>query len=103
MKKIAIALLLLVLGCTTGEMMPSLHEGMSRSQVEEKLGRPDGFMRSSDQVAYQYVNKLTSGWSYDRADYYVIFEDDRLVQWGAGEVRPAQDTTFGTFVVIPFR
>ena len=98
---IPIFALALVAGCTAGESATSLREGMSPAQVEAIMGRPDGFQRSGDKVGYQYTNRLISGWSWDRADYYAIFQDDRLSQWGAGVVRQGQQN--GVLVVVPVR
>jgi hypothetical protein len=89
--------------CTAGESMSSLREGMSRAEVEAVLGRPDGFQRSDDQVGYQYANRLMSGWGWDRADYYALFDGGRLVQWGPGEIRTGSGPNVGTLVVVPLR
>ena len=91
--------LAILAGCTTGENATSLREGMSPTQVEAIMGKPDGFQRSGDRVGYQYTNRLISGWGWDRADYYAIFQDDRLSQWGPGEVRQGQQG--GVLVIIP--
>ena len=76
---------------------------MSTGQVEEILGRPDGFQRAGYAVGYQYTNRLISGFSWDRTDYYAIFRDDRLVEWGPGEVRQGQVPNTGTLLVVPVR
>jgi hypothetical protein len=52
-------------------------------------------------IPYEYANALISGWSWDRADFYAVFEDDKLTQWGTGEVRQNQPNV-GTLTVIPF-
>jgi hypothetical protein len=76
---------------------------MSPAEVEAVLGRPDGFERAGDFVGYQYADRLISGWSWDRADYYAIFENERLVRWGSGHVRQGTGPEFGTLVVIPLQ
>ncbi len=60
---------------------------MSKDEVVQVLGKPDGFKQSGDYIIYKYTNRLISGWSWDRADYSFIFKDDRLVEYGAGDVR----------------
>ena len=101
MKGLVIAALLLIAACTTGEKVADLREGMTPDQVREVIGDPDGFQRVGDFVGFQYVNRLISGWSYDRADYYAIFENDRLTQWGAGQVRQGTGPNVSTLVVLP--
>jgi hypothetical protein len=76
---------------------------MTRTEVEAIMGRPDGFQRSGDIVGYQYTDRLISGWSWNRADYYALFRDDRLTQWGPGEVRQGQGPNVGTLVVVPLQ
>lgn len=75
---------------------------MTRAEVESVLGRPDGFQRSGSMVGYQYTNRLISGWSWDRADYYAVFDNDRLMQWGPGYVRQGQ-APGSTLVVVPLQ
>ena len=74
---------------------------MTRDQVIAVMGQPDGFQRAGDRVGLQYTNRLISGWSWDRADYFAIFENDRLVAWGPGEVRTGTGPNTGTLIVIP--
>ena len=87
-----------IAACTTGEKVSDLHEGMTREQVEKILGKPDGFQRNGEMVQYQYTNRLISGWGWDRADYYAVFADDRLMQWGTGEVRQKAPPVSGVVV-----
>ena len=79
--------LVILFGCATGEKMTDLSPGMTRAEVVDTIGKPDGFKSHGDYVVMRYTNKLTSGWSWDRADYYVILRDDRVTEYGAGEVR----------------
>lgn len=95
------ALGLALASCTAGEKVSRLSEGMSTDQVVALMGRPDGFERSGDFTAYRYVNRLVSGWGHDRADYAVIFKDDKVVQYGAGQVRAGQGPNVGYLFVQP--
>jgi len=79
--------LLLAAGCTVGERMTRLKPGMTQPDVVRVLGRPDGFKTEQGCIVLKWTNKLISGWSWDRADYFVILKDGEVVEYGAGEVR----------------
>ena len=74
-------------GCATGEKVSTLAPGVSQSDVISNIGRPDGFRTEGEYVILKYTNRLISGWSWDRADYYVILKKDKVVEYGSGEVR----------------
>ena len=99
-KNLSIFILLIFLsGCaTTGEKMTRLNEGMNKQQVINVLGNPDGFQRAGEYEALRYSNRLMSGWSWDRADYYAVLRNERLVEWGPGEIRQNQPNVL---VLIP--
>ena len=80
-------LLITITGCATGEKVTRLSPGMSQADVVGVLGRPDGFRTEGDYTVLKYTNKLISGWSWDRADYFVILKDDKVTEYGSGEVR----------------
>lgn len=86
----------------TGERMKRVHEGMSKDQVLEILGNPDGFRRSGDYEALRYTNRLISGWSWDRADYNIILHNGRVVEYGPGGVRQ-QDPNTSILILVPVR
>ena len=88
-------------GCATGEKVHNVRLDMNEDQVQNVLGAPDGMKKEGDYVAYQYVNRLISGWAWDRADYGVIFKDGKVIQYGAGEVRP--DQSHQMLVIVPIR
>ena len=67
--------------------MTRLSPGMSQADVFGTLGRPDGFRTEGDYTILKYTNKLISGWSWDRADYFIILKDDQVTEYGSGEVR----------------
>jgi hypothetical protein len=94
----AIVLMLPFFGCVTGEKMSWLHPGMTKAEVVSVLGRPDGYKEIAGYEVYRYSNRLSSGWSWDRADYNVVFKNDRVVEYGAGEVRPKSN---GAVVIVP--
>ena len=77
---------LLFAGCVTGEKMTLLRPGMSKEEVEKILGRPDGFEATGTQEAYKYSKRLMSGWSWDQADYVLLFDGGKLVKYGPGTI-----------------
>lgn len=89
MKRIIVAALAstVMIGCTTGERIASLREGMTPAQVKDVMGAPTGQQRAGHMLRYDYTNALISGWAWDRADFYAVVENDKLTQWGTGEVR----------------
>jgi hypothetical protein len=93
-----LALILCLFGCVTGEKISRLHPGMTKAQVVSVLGRPEGYKQIEGHEIYRYSNRLSSGWSWDRADYNVVFKNDRVVEYGAGEVRPKSN---GAVVIVP--
>ena len=85
---------LLIASCVTGEKMTSLSPGMTKGQVIAALGHPDGYQSEGNYEVLRYTNKLVSGFSWDRADYYAILRDGKLVEYGAGQVRQDQSHKF---------
>ena len=75
--------------CAMSVNLPQIREGMARSEVEAKMGSPDSFRRSGEYTGIEYKDRLISGWSWNRADYSFIFKNNKLIQWGAGQVRQA--------------
>ncbi|MCW9023557.1 MAG: hypothetical protein OQK73_02635 [Gammaproteobacteria bacterium] len=87
MYKLILIFSLFITGCATGELAQSVNPGMSPEEVTQIIGKPDGFKQNGKFTIYKYTNRLISGWSWDRADYSFIFKDNKLVEYGAGEVR----------------
>jgi hypothetical protein len=84
----AFVVAILLVGCVTGDRVrQGIREGMTKEQVIATLGQPDGFKRSGDTEALTYVNRLISGWSWDRTDYTVILDHGQVTQFGPGQVR----------------
>lgn len=96
-----ITLILFHVGCATGELVRGgIQEGMTKQQVISQLGNPDGFQKDGEYEALLYTNRLISGWSWDRTDYTVVLENDRVVQYGAGQVRQNGPKTL---ILVPVR
>ena len=97
----ATILILTMASCATGEKVRAeLRPGMSRTQVIEAIGNPDGVKTSSSSEVLQYTNRLMSGWSWDRADYFVVLKEGVVVEYGTGEVRQAPSTQGGFFFLV---
>jgi len=79
--------------------LQKISPGDSPSTVEKKLGRADGFKIRGKFKVYHYNHKLISGWAWDRADFHVIFEDDKVVEYGMGEVREKDVGGVQTFFI----
>ena len=80
-------LLVISIGCATGERISQLSPGIYQADVVQILGKPDGYRTDGDYTILKYTNKLISGWSWDRADYFVILKDGKVTEYGSGEVR----------------
>jgi len=94
--------LLVMSACTMSENLPRVYEGMPQSELEDVMGAPDSFVKRGDFSGLEYKNRLISGWSWDRADYSFIFKNDRLVEWGSGEVRQgSQGNNVQTLILFP--
>ena len=93
--RLLIVVFVFLAGCAT---ISSVSEGMSRAEVIGLLGNPDGLVREGSDVALKYSNRLISGWSYDRADYYILLRNDEVIGYGPGNVRQSPNNTL---VLLP--
>jgi hypothetical protein len=80
--------------------MKKLQPEMTKEQVIRTLGKPDGYQKLGDYEVLKYANKLMSGWSWDRADYYAILKKGRLVEYGTGEIRVKENNVI---VLVPLK
>jgi hypothetical protein len=88
-------------GCVTGEKLSSVSLGMSPPEVEKLMGRPNSMDSRKDGavsiIEYVYANRLMSGFSWDRADYAVIFRDQHVTSFGprniARDVNPMKNVS----------
>lgn len=55
-----------------GTKMTKLSEGITKQDVIDVLGNPDGFQLAGKFGALRCPNRLMSGWSWDRADYFAV-------------------------------
>lgn len=110
MKSVAFALLcaLVLSACTMGGKMSGLREGMTKAEVINVAGDPDGYQRSGDYEVLLYLERRTSAWSYfagaiqDLVDYSVILKDDHVIEYGPGRTHQ-RDPNIAPFVRVPAR
>lgn len=88
-----------IISCATGEVVRrDIQPGMTKGELIDIMGNPDGFRILGEQEVLTYTNRLISGWSWDRADYHFIIENNKVVAYGTGEVRVKQNNTF---IIVP--
>jgi outer membrane protein assembly factor BamE (lipoprotein component of BamABCDE complex) len=102
-KMIYITIIVLISACATGERIVRLDPGMTKDQVVDVMGRPDGFKAQDGYEVFRYTNRLISGWSWDRADYNIVMKDGKLIEYGAGEVRTKQVGTSTILFLAPLQ
>ena len=95
----SLAVVGLLSGCATGQVVRNdIRQGMTKQQVVAALGNPDGVQTSGNYEALEYANRLISGWSWDRTDYYVILNNNVVTSYGPGQVRQERP---GVLVLVP--
>jgi hypothetical protein len=63
-----------------------------------KLGAPDGYRQGEHgEEMLRYSNRISTGWSGDRGDYYVTLRNGVVVEYGAEQIRPGQKPV----VIVP--
>jgi hypothetical protein len=102
-KLLYLVIVILISACATGERIVRLEPGMTKNQVLDVMGKPDGFKAQDGYEVLRYTNRLISGWSWDRADYNIVLKDGKLVEFGAGEVRTKQVGTSTILFIAPMR
>lgn len=75
---------MLLSACTTGELMAQMKPGMSKDEVTQLLGNPDGYQARGEYESLRYSNRLISGWAWDRADYNVVLKEGKVTEYGPG-------------------
>jgi hypothetical protein len=95
----------LLAGCAFGPKMSNLQEGMTRADIQDVLGKPDGYKRVGDYEQLQYANRVASpwGWSYARADYNVVLLNGKVVEYGQGQVRDREVNGAHVLFIAPMR
>ena len=92
----AIILALLLSACASGtQVLRQVDPGISSAQVEEIMGRRDGFSSAERDghryTLYQYINRYCN-WNqsmWDKCDFFIILKDDRVIETGVKDIRSA--------------
>jgi hypothetical protein len=108
MKPAILALLsiLALTSCVMTGKMAGVRDGMTKAEVIDTAGDPDGYQRSGDYEALFFVDRRAArsifGSSYrDVVDYSVILKDDRVVEYGPGRTHQREGEV--PFVRVPMR
>lgn len=85
---LSLVLVFFLSGCATGEKWSGIDEGMTKEQVHHILGKQDQIeKRDNGWSIHYYKNRLISGFSWDKTDYYVVYNPDGKVDsYGHGAV-----------------
>ena len=61
---------------------------MTKTEFNRTLGNHDQLKRNeAGWTTYIYRDRLMSGWSWDKTDYYVVFDPNgKVFEYGHGEV-----------------
>lgn len=65
--------------CATGERITSVREGMTKNEVYDIMGGQDKILQKDGKTMYVYKNRMVSGWSWEKTDYAIIFDQDGKV------------------------
>ena len=91
---VLIVLLFFLVGCASGtQKLKKIDPDMSSQQVEEIMGQQDGYMTAEkdghEYLLYKYLNRYCdiNVSLYDKCDYYVIFEDNRVIETKEQSIR----------------
>jgi hypothetical protein len=84
-----------------GNKFEKLELHMTTQQVDKLLGKPDTEARHGDYLIWSYLRRLISGYGDHRADYYVVFRSEKVMDYGAGSVRVIEKGGAITIMPIP--
>ena len=84
-----------------GNKFEKIELHMNTQQVDKLLGKPDTEARHGDYLIWSYLKRLISGYGEQRADYYVVFRADEVMDYGAGSVKVIDKGGAITIMPIP--
>ena len=84
-----------------GNKFKKIDVDMAEQQVAKILGKPDGKQRNGSNVVWKYFHRMVTGWRWDRADYFVVFQQGRVTEYGPGELRMIDVRGVPTIMIIP--
>lgn len=77
-----------IAGCqTTGHKITKIDIGANRADVIATLGRPDSVRTVGDFEVLNYLDRHRTRMSLAHTDYAVVLKDDKVSQFGPGQVR----------------
>lgn len=86
--------LLLLSSCASGvQKLRKIQPGMSVAQVDQIMGDRDGFRIAkkdgSTFILYSYINHYCNAHvsMLEKCDFFVIFQNDKVIETGAKDVR----------------
>jgi len=83
-----ISITVLLCGCGMSRKMVNLEYDDSVSHVISVLGKPDGKKLDGEYETLQYIDRRIRYFSGGtKADYYFVFKNGKLVEFGASDVR----------------
>jgi len=93
--------LIFLSGCFGDIVKKDVQSGITKKELTDSLGQYDGYKSSGDFEVLSYVNKTITHWNTrGKADYFFIFKNDALVEWGTGDVRETV-TSSGVIMFSP--
>jgi len=88
--------------CGYTEKMGRLQPGMPKAEALTILGNPDSLKAYNNYEAVQYTNRYLSCWdNAGQADYYVVFKNGLVNEYGVGTVRPPKVVGTNVLFVYP--
>jgi len=75
---------------------------MYKDELIKFMGDTDGYQLKDEYESLKYSHRLISGWAWDRADFFVILKNNKVVEYGMGEVRVKEGPT-KTLVLVPLK
>ena len=88
-------------GCIAEDPIKDIHKGASRGQVVTFLGPPDSTQVSGFYEALRYSNRAVGGSPAGHGDYYVLFRQGFVVDYGYGYVKQPDPNTSNTLILVP--
>ena len=85
-------------GCSMSYKMVNLEYDDSVSKVISVLGHPDGKKLDGEYETLRYIDKRVRYWSGAKADYYFVFKNGKLVEFGTSDVRSINSIP----IIIPY-
>ena len=70
---------------------------MSQDEVIATLGNPTEFKQRENKTIFVYTDCYVSEFSGDKTDFYFVFEDNKLIESGHGDIRQFKSNAYTIF------